>query len=296
MNNPRVSLEQWRALQAVVECGGFAQAAIQLNRSQSSVSYTVAKLQQQLGLALLQIEGRKAILTDAGKCILRRSQHLVQEAIALEQFADSLEQGWEPEIRLIVDAAFPTNLLMRALHQFEPVSHGSRVLLKEVILSGATDALEAGAADLAIAAKIPTNFLGDPLLKINFIAVAHTEHRLHQLKRTLTVADLAPELQVIISDSGVRSQQDVGWLGAEHQWSVSSLATALTAVREGLGYAWLPEHLIDTLLKEKILKPLALREGGQYNAILYLIYGQSHNPGPGTQQLAKLLQSAASAS
>ena len=41
--------------------GGFAQAAEALHRSQSSVSYTVARMQDQLGVPLLRIDGRKAV-------------------------------------------------------------------------------------------------------------------------------------------------------------------------------------------------------------------------------------------
>jgi len=42
MNIPRTTLEQWRVLQAIVEYGGFAQAAEALHRSQSSISYTIS--------------------------------------------------------------------------------------------------------------------------------------------------------------------------------------------------------------------------------------------------------------
>ena len=63
----KVSLDQWRALQAVVDYGGYAQAAAQMHRSQSSVSHAVAKLQTQLGVPLLRIEGRRAVLTTAGE-------------------------------------------------------------------------------------------------------------------------------------------------------------------------------------------------------------------------------------
>jgi DNA-binding transcriptional LysR family regulator len=60
MKIPRSTLEQWQVLQAIVECGGYAQAAEALHRSQSSVSYMVAKLQEQLGVELLEIDGRRA--------------------------------------------------------------------------------------------------------------------------------------------------------------------------------------------------------------------------------------------
>lgn len=114
MKAPRVSLEQWRTLQAVVDNGGFAQAAEALHRSQSSISYTVGRMQEQLGVPLLRIDGRKAVLTEAGNMLLRRSRQLVKQASQLEELAHHMEQGWEAEVRLVVDAAYPTARLVRA--------------------------------------------------------------------------------------------------------------------------------------------------------------------------------------
>lgn len=96
MKAPRVTLDQWRTLQAVVDHGGFAQAAEALHRSQSSISYTVARMQEQLGVPLLRIDGRKAVLTEAGEVLLRRSRQLVKQAGQLEELAHHMEQGWEP--------------------------------------------------------------------------------------------------------------------------------------------------------------------------------------------------------
>jgi len=42
---PKTSLEQWAVLAAVVDEGGYAQAAAALHRSQSAVSYAVSRLQ-----------------------------------------------------------------------------------------------------------------------------------------------------------------------------------------------------------------------------------------------------------
>ncbi|RCI64039.1 LysR family transcriptional regulator, partial [Pseudomonas aeruginosa] len=79
-----------------------AQAAEALHRSQSSISYTVARMQEQLGVPLLRIDGRKAVLTEAGEVLLRRSRQLVKQAGQLEELAHHMEQGWEPEVRLVV--------------------------------------------------------------------------------------------------------------------------------------------------------------------------------------------------
>jgi DNA-binding transcriptional LysR family regulator len=43
---PRISLEQWRALQAVVDAGGYAQAAAVLHKSQSAITYAVQKIER----------------------------------------------------------------------------------------------------------------------------------------------------------------------------------------------------------------------------------------------------------
>lgn len=290
MKTPKVSLEQWRVLQAVVDHGGFAQAAAQLHRSQSSVSYTVAKMQEQLGMPLLQIEGRKAQLTTAGEVLLRRSRQLVTDAAELEAVAQNLEQGWEPEVRLVVDAAFPTNQLMTALKQFVPLSRGTRVQLNEVVLSGADEALLERRADLVIGSQVPQGFLGDALIDVEFIAVAHPEHALHQLDRQLINEDLLRELQVVIRDSGLHLKRDMGWLGSAHRWTVTSIDKAVEAILSGLGFGWVPLHQVQTYLDQGRLKALPLREGQRRHAILYMIFGNQERVGPATQMLAKIIR------
>lgn len=46
---PKSTLEQWRGFVAVVEAGGYAQAAEQLHKSQSTLTYAVQKLERLLG-------------------------------------------------------------------------------------------------------------------------------------------------------------------------------------------------------------------------------------------------------
>ncbi|MCL7652090.1 LysR family transcriptional regulator, partial [Klebsiella pneumoniae] len=62
----KTTLEQWALLEKVVELGSFARAAEETNRSQSSVSYNLALLQERLGVALLAPSGRRAVLAPAG--------------------------------------------------------------------------------------------------------------------------------------------------------------------------------------------------------------------------------------
>ncbi|MGD8689953.1 MAG: LysR family transcriptional regulator, partial [Gammaproteobacteria bacterium] len=66
---PRITLEQWRALRAVVDHGGYAQAAEALHKSQSSVTYAIQKLESLLAVRAFEVQGRKAVLTEAGKAL-----------------------------------------------------------------------------------------------------------------------------------------------------------------------------------------------------------------------------------
>jgi DNA-binding transcriptional LysR family regulator len=290
MKAPRVTLDQWRTLQAVVDQGGYAQAAEALHRSQSSVSYAVARLQEQLGMQLLRIDGRKAVLTEAGSVLLRRSRHLVNQARQLEDLAQHLDQGWEAEVRLVVDAAYPNTRLIRALSAFIPQSRGCRVRLREEVLSGVEEVLLGGDADLAITSLSLQGYLGTQLGEVEFIAVAHPQHALHQLQRPLNYEDLQSQLQVVIRDSGRLQPRDVGWLGAEQRWTVGSLSTAANFVSSGLGFAWLPRHLIEAQIEQGLLKPLPLITGGQRTPRFMLYTNKEKNLGPASQILIELIK------
>src|SRR5580698_6250012 len=116
--NPRISLEQWRSLLAVVDAGGYAQAAAVLHKSQSAVTYAVQKMESLLGVKIFEVIGRKARLTATGQVLYRRAKALLEEAGTLESAAGSLAAGWEPEIKLAVEIVFPTWLLLEALSRF----------------------------------------------------------------------------------------------------------------------------------------------------------------------------------
>src|SRR4051812_41051294 len=109
---PRISLDQWAALVSVVESGGYAQAAIQLHKSQSTLTYAIQRLEELLGLKVFEIRGRKAALTAAGQVLYRRGRTLVDDAGRLESAAGELARGWESEIRIAAEVVFPTWLLL----------------------------------------------------------------------------------------------------------------------------------------------------------------------------------------
>ena len=289
MDSPRISLEQWRCLVAVVDAGGYAQAAEALHKSQSAVTYGVQKLEAILGIKALAVVGRKAHLTAGGEVLYRRAKSLLEEAGTLEGAASHLAAGWESELRLAVEIIFPTWLLLQSFARFSEEQPLTRIKLDESVLSGTEEALLQRKVDLAICSRVPPGFAGDPLMRLRFVAMAHPQHPLHQLGRELTLQDLRKHRHLIIRDSG--SQRRSGsWLGAEQSWTVSHKATSIHAARLGLGFAWFPEDTVRTELVHGELKPLPLREGGERWGELYLVFADRDYAGPGALRLAQLIR------
>ncbi len=290
--DPRITLEQWRALIAVVDAGGYAQAAQALNKSQSSVTYAVQKLQSLLGVKAFEIEGRKAVLTPTGKLLYRRARVLMDEAGAIERSARALSAGWEAEIRIAVEIVFPNWLLLQCLDRFGKESPLTRIELIESVLGGTAEAILQGQADLAISPLVPVGFLGDPLMRLRAIAVAHPDHPLHKLGRPLTNRDLRAHRHLVVRESGTRRGTRALSVEAAQRWTVSHLATSIQAARMGYGFAWYPEDTIREELAAGTLKPLPLREGGERFAELYLVLAERDDPGPGVQRLAQIIREA----
>ena len=89
----KTTLEQWALLEKVVELGSFAKAADETHRSQSSVSYNLALLQERLGVTLLTPSGRRAVLTPAGELLLGQVKPLLQAFSYVETHAATLRDG-----------------------------------------------------------------------------------------------------------------------------------------------------------------------------------------------------------
>jgi DNA-binding transcriptional LysR family regulator len=288
---PRITLAQWRALLAVVDEGSYSKAAAALHKSQSSVTYAVQQLEAELGVKAFGIQGRRAVLTLTGQMLHRRARVLVDEATALETAARRSSAGWEAEIRLSVDVIFPTWLVFNCLAVLNDESPDTRVDLIESVLGHHTDSLSRGDADLAIFSSVPPGFLGEPLMRVRFLLVAHPDHALHRTGKALTLQDLRKHRQLVVRESSAERRTPTV-VDATARWTVSNMATSIEAARGGHGFAFLPEHRIRDELTSGSLKALPVKDGGERFAELYLIFADPDGAGPATVRLGNILREA----
>jgi DNA-binding transcriptional LysR family regulator len=305
MRTPKISLEQWASFKAVVDHGSFTLAAEAMNKSQSSISYAVARLNEQLPRPVLVLNGRKAVLTDDGKVLYRRATQLLAQAEEAEAVARQLAQGLEPEVTLALDNLLDLRLAIPSLHRLAQTYPLTRVRILETSLSGTEEALLEKKADIVIGATVPVGHSGTPVRQVEMIPVAHPSHPLltraappsHSLQSDPEMADLGisdwelkTHRQIVLRDSGQRRERDAGWLGSEQRWTVSHFSSTMKILHAGLAFAFLPRDWVEDDLRAGTLQQLELASPQQRILQLYLMLSSPESAGPATLLLAKTLK------
>ena len=290
MSDPRISIEQWRALVAVVEAGGYAQAATKLHKSQSAVTYAVQKLEQQLQIKAFELQGRRAMLTTTGQFLYQQGRALLDDAEQIERAARQVAAGWETELRIAVEVLFPNDVLMASLDAFGAESPHTRIEVLESVLGGTPETLLEGRADIALTPRIPPGFNGDLLLRMRLTAAAHPAHPLHGLGRPVRLRDLKQHRHLLVRDtSSARVTGGSAAVNARQRWVFSSLASSIEAACAGYGFAWYPEERIRAPLANGLLKVLPLQEGRDRFIDIYLVIADTERASRGARRLAELL-------
>ncbi len=104
-----ITLEALRVLEAINQKGSFAEAAKSLFKVPSALTYTMQKLENDLGVALFDRQGQRAKLTEAGEVLLSEGEILLSAAALLEQRVKQVESGWETKLTIAKDTIIDTN-------------------------------------------------------------------------------------------------------------------------------------------------------------------------------------------
>jgi DNA-binding transcriptional LysR family regulator len=256
------TLDEWEILRAVVQLGGFAPAAEQLNRSQSTISYAIARLQERLGIQLLELKGRKAQLTELGRVLLNDAEPHLTGFRQLEQRARSLASGGESEIRLSVDSIFPNDRLFAALFEFSRQFPYVRPKLRQATFLSSDSEFLAHGAHLCVAGLVSREYYVRPILGIRMLAVARQDHPLHSLQRPLSRINMIQHTIVTIEGVAPGAPKSQPHSPAQRFISVTTIDAAIAAVRSGLCFGWLPIYLIQPYLDSGELLPLRMAVGG----------------------------------
>lgn len=244
----RLSLEALSALDAIDRHGSFAAAAKALHRVPSALSYTVQKLESDLGLAIFDRSGRRAVFTPAGRELLEDGRQLLAFAGDTEFRARQVARGWEVELRVAVDMLVPAETLLEHVAGFDALRSGTRLRFSYEALGGTWDALLGGRCELAIGAG------GDPpalsgysvreMNRVRFLFCVAPGHALARAREPLSPAQIFAHRAVAVGDtSRTTVPRSSGLLTGQETLVVPDFAAKVAAQRMGLGVGYLPEAL-----------------------------------------------------
>jgi DNA-binding transcriptional LysR family regulator len=239
MNVDNLSLDQLRVFMAVTEEGSFSGAARRFGRAQSAVSYAVAMLEQQLGVALFDRSGYRPALTPAGQALVGEIAEIVARADRLKSQARTMAQGLEPEVALAVDVMFPIEEIGRLLKEFHEVFPTVSVRVFVETLGGVAELVLDHTCHLGILATlpgIPPALSAHAMPGILTLPVAAPDHPLAGMPAPIPDLALRDQVQIVLTDrSELTKGLDFGVL-SHKTWRVSDLSAKLRLLREGLGW------------------------------------------------------------
>jgi len=148
----RLSLDALLIVDAIDRRGSFSAAGKELHRVPSTISYTVGKLEDDLGVQVFERNGPRVVLTRAGRELLKEGRYLLKAAQDLEHRVRRVASGWETELTLGLDSMFSPLVFADDIAAFYQVAQQTRLRIAQETLSGTWEALLERRVDLLLGA------------------------------------------------------------------------------------------------------------------------------------------------
>lgn len=294
-NNP-VTIEVLEILDAIDRRGSFAKAAEELNKATSAISYAVQKLEEQLGLAIFQRQGRRSVLTPAGKLLLEEGRKILSSTRRLADMTREVATGWEPRIRIAVEFLQPYPVLFGVIATFLQEHSSIEIDISECVLNGGWEALEQDRADLIVGVPGPVpRQMGYRAISLglnDLVPVIASCHRYASYAdNTDKLAELLPDIRRIVNhDTSIAAiARSAGLSNFGDKLYVQNIDQKVAAIVAGIGIGHLPRVRAQQYLDNGALVELSL---GDSPANENFLAWKISNKGMGLKALSKLLAAA----
>lgn len=244
----KLSIDALEVIDAIARKGSFAAAAESLYRVPSAVTYTIRKLEEDLGVVLFDRSGHRANLTEAGAELLKEGRHLLDAAHALESRVKRVATGVETDISIAMSDLFSNHAMFKLLDEFYAQGFGTRVKIMREVFGGSWDALITGRADISLGAPgeaPPGGGFSTALLgQLEFVFAVAPTHPLAALPEPLNNQDIIQYRVVAAADSSRNlPPRTAGILSGQDVLTVHDMQGKLDAQIAGLGIGYLPIKL-----------------------------------------------------
>ncbi|NVK24201.1 MAG: LysR family transcriptional regulator [Gammaproteobacteria bacterium] len=292
ISNP-ITLEALVVIDAIETRGSFASAAEQLNKVPSALSYIVQKLEEQLGVTLFEKQGRRSVLTPAGRHLLEEGRKVMTSVNTLSEQTRTIANGWESKIRIAVDSIFETSKLFECLNSFLQQHPNIEIDIREEVMNGGWEAIIDDKVDLVIGAPAPMpqqkGLRGINICNVTSSLMVNNDHPLTKLQRSVTLSDLKPYRTVVVHDS---AKFNIPWsiniVEQSSRFYVSSVVHKISAIKAGIGIGFLPTHIVKSELEAGELVCVDVEDSSR--KIEHLMAWKLTNRGLGLKRLREMIE------
>jgi DNA-binding transcriptional LysR family regulator len=243
-----MELRQLRYLVALAEERHFTRAAAREHIAQPALSQQIRRLEDEVGLPLVQRTTRRVGLTDAGELLVARARRILSELDAAQSELEGLRGVMTGHVSVgAMHTMGPVDLSL-ALAIFHERHPGVELTVREQASEELAEMLRADELDLAflsVTERVESHGLGlQQLVSEELVAVLPTDHRLAK-RRRIRMAELAGERFISYRD-GSRLREVLVSAGREagydpHVTLESNESPRIRRlVSRGLGVAILP--------------------------------------------------------
>lgn len=289
-----LSLDQLRTFIAATENGSFSAAGRRLERAQSVVSQTLAKLELQIGVKLFDRSSRYPRLTDNGLALLNAAREVVDGVDSFKARARTIREGLEPELSVVIDVAYPMASLSRAVSRFQTTYPNTPLRLYVQALGGVIDLVQNGRCRIGVVGtlpSIPKEVQSAPLLLVKFVSVVAPTHPLSKYRGVIPKREISRHVQLVITDPTHLSRgTDFGVLSTS-TWRLGDMGAKHAFLREGFGWGQMPLHLVEEDIRNRRLKKIQIEGIPPETQVLPMlaVHRKDTPPGPAGASLIEWL-------
>ena len=248
--------ESLKVFLSVVDSGSFSAAARKLGRVPSAINMAVSQLEAELDLLLFDRSTRKAIPTAAAKALEPQARQVASQLNLLDAHALQLHQGLEERLVLAMAPELQTGVWNRPLSIIAREFPTLEIEIRSASHPEAMRMLHEGRVQLALGFERPglderETFLeaGSQLL----VAVAAPDHPAAAGKKSPLSEEQLVNVRQIIVATGGPTDSDPRVVLSRRIWHSDNYLATLDLVQQGLGWAYLPQPLVQPLISSGAL-------------------------------------------
>jgi LysR family hydrogen peroxide-inducible transcriptional activator len=242
-----MNIRDLKYLIALVDHGHFGRAAEASFVSQPALSMQIKKLEETLGVKLVERTNKSMLVTEIGKAIAQRARQVLSQVAEIHEFAQSVKDPYSGELHLGIIPTLAPYLLPLIIPALSAAFPKLSLYLVEEQTARLVEKLKNGKIHAAILAQpvVETQFSSTLLFAECFLLAVPNHHHLAQKKKIMQ-KDLDKQNLLLLEEGHCMREQSLALCQQMHasemqHFRATSLETLRHMVAAGLNITLMPQ-------------------------------------------------------